>query len=162
MPRKQSESIEEMVAAEAERLRDVVAKGAADVLGPAYGTERTENDDEDLDLWDFTDQSVDPLARFTELVAQGITSSQARALVAVEQNPERLTVLEAAGDIDEKIALAERMKRRSASRAEKRRTEGSNAPALAPALPPSLATTQSEPPAPDESAPMPPTMEGMP
>lgn len=121
--RQQTTPIEDMVAEEAERLRGIIAKGAADTLGPAPGTEKTTSDDEDLDLWDFRDPNVDPMARFTELTSQGMSSGQARTLVANELNPERLTVLQAAGDFQERIALAKRMDRASKARTEKRRKE---------------------------------------
>lgn len=89
------------------------AKGIAQSMGPAPGTERVTGQEE-LDMWNERDPSVDIMAVYQEALMQGMNDLDAQSAATVKAYPNRgPMLLNAAADDDGRIKYAHRMKRAS-------------------------------------------------
>lgn len=112
--------IEEQIAKAVEYIRPQIARRKAAVLGPAPGARNVVGQQE-IDMWDERDPSVDIMNEYATRVAQGMSEAKAQAEATMLAYPNRAQMMTAAAanDVGEQAKYAERMQRAS----EKRRTE---------------------------------------
>ena len=111
--------MEESIAREVERLRPMIARQKAGLLGPAPGA-RNVVGNEEVDMWDYRDPSVDVIEVAAQLMAEGKDMATAQAGATLQAFPNRgpMMISAAANNAKEQARYAEQMQRRSMKRQE--------------------------------------------
>lgn len=116
----QNYGLEEQIARAADRLRPMIARQKAKMLGPAPGARKVTGATE-IELWNERAQGVDVLTEYGRFVAQGMSLAKAQAMATLKAYPNRAEMMssyasETAGDPNDGEAqqrYAERMARLS-------------------------------------------------